>query len=99
MPILGSDSIMAGEMAAIGSFRYCRRSSSATGSAVKYENLPVSGIISLDMRAASCSTVDFAGMGSLGIGRFDSSSIAAPIVTGVSKLNLKGHAQNPRFGG
>ena len=35
--------MIAGEIAAIGSFRYCRRSSSAIGSVEKYENLPVSG--------------------------------------------------------
>ena len=53
----GSWLTMAGEMAAMGSFRYWRRSSSATGRVEKYPNLLVSGIISPRNRAASSSTV------------------------------------------
>ena len=53
----GNAATIAGEIAAIGSFRYCRKSSSAIGSSEKYENFPVSGIISPRKRVASSSTV------------------------------------------
>src|SRR5262249_172255 len=56
-PIFGSAPMIAGGMAAIGSCRYCRRSSSAIGRVVKYVNFPVSGIISARQRLANSSTV------------------------------------------
>src|SRR5260370_35683060 len=54
----GSPATIAGEMAAIGSFRYWRRSSSAIGSRVKYENFPVSETISPRKRETSSPSVN-----------------------------------------
>src|SRR5262249_4220116 len=67
IPSFGSARHTAGEMAAMGSFRYWRRSSSATGSVEKYENLFVSGIRSPPKRAASSSTGNFEAGGSVDI--------------------------------
>src|ERR1035438_8514510 len=58
MPMGGSAATAAGGRAAIGSLRYCFKSSSAIGRVEKYENLLVMGIISPRNRAASSATVD-----------------------------------------
>src|SRR3954468_9073114 len=67
IPISGSAVAIAGETAEIGSLRDWARSSSATGTVEKYENLLVSGIISPRKRVASSSTVNLERPGSLDI--------------------------------
>ncbi len=54
----GRPEMILGEIAAIGSFRYCLKSSSAMGSVEKNENFDVTGIISARQRKAISSTVD-----------------------------------------
>jgi len=61
MEIRGNTLAMAGGREAIGSRRYSFRSSSVNGTdAQKYENVLLSGIISLRKRSANCPTLSLA---------------------------------------
>src|SRR5215472_6480329 len=71
MPTGGIDVQMTGEIATIGSCRYCFRSSSAIGSVEKYEKVLLSGINSSRKRATRSSTESFGVSVELDIPRFD----------------------------
>src|ERR1035437_6871412 len=101
MPMRGNPATIAGEMAAIGSFRYCRRSSSAIGNREKYENFPVSGIISPRKRETSSSTV---GLGRRGDSEHrhvepDVASNDADAMVSVTEIVVVGDAHRAKMAG